>query len=147
MSFQLFSNEVHVRVIALVLNQKDEPHFRSVNDFKTDALLEIAHSRTAAMREMGKERAEGSVTFFAGELVKAANEGEGGDVDRALSSLTMCCWLVDLIYGGVSESEVRSHDLHFVVRDDGAIARTYAPAGSPEPDVEAMMAKAVWPDR
>ncbi|MCM2547255.1 hypothetical protein [Burkholderia glumae] len=147
MSFQLFSNEVHVQVVALVLNKKDEPHFRSVNNFKTDALLEIAHSRAAAMREMGRERAEGSVTFFAGELVKAVNQGENADVDRALSSLTMCCWLVDIIYGGVSEDEVRSHDLHFVVRDDAAIARTYVPGGSPEPEIEAMMAKAVWPDR
>ncbi|WP_175836199.1 hypothetical protein [Burkholderia multivorans] len=135
-----------MKVFALVLNAAREPHFRSVDDLNTEAFLDLAASKNAAMQALKKEAAEGSVTYYAGELVKAVNEGERPDVDRAVTSLTMCTWLVDQIHGNLSADLLRRSDLHFVVRHDGAVARTYVPAGQPEPEVDDMMAQAAWPD-
>ncbi|KWO10360.1 hypothetical protein WM26_18585 [Burkholderia cepacia] len=135
-----------MKVFALVLNAAREPHFRSTDDLKTEAFLDLAASKKTAMQALNKEAAEGSVTYYAEELVKAVNEGEHPDVNRAVMSLAMCTWLVDEIHGNMSADLLRRSDLHFVVRHDGAVARTYLPAGRPEPEVNDMMFRAVWPD-
>ncbi|KVN40321.1 hypothetical protein WT12_28885 [Burkholderia territorii] len=130
----------------MVLNAAREPHFRSVDDLETEAFLELAASRKSAMQALSKDIAEGSVTYYAGELVKAVNEGERPDVDRAVMSMAMCTWLVDEIFGNMDADLLRRSDLHIVVRHDSAVARTYVPAGQPEPKVDDMLARVTWPD-
>ncbi|MEX3629919.1 MAG: hypothetical protein VB138_11000 [Burkholderia sp.] len=141
------NQEDSMRVFTLVLNEDREPHFRAVDSLDATNLLDIASTRAPGMRDLGEEKANGSVPFFAQQLVSAVNGGEHRDVKEAITNMTMCCWLVDSIYGGMKPETLHHIDVEFVVRNDGAIARTYVPHGRPEPGVEDMLARATWPDR
>jgi hypothetical protein len=134
-----------MRIITLVLNAEGEPHFRTINELDTDGLLGQIAEREATVHAWGEEKAAAAVPAFAQDLLKAVEGGENNDVDIAVCRMALACMLVDRFVGGMDTGELQRLDLRFVVRHDGAVARTYVPAGSPDPDVSDMVA-VTWAD-
>lgn len=87
------------------------------------ALIAMSSSRVAAFKLHGREYAEGSIPFFAKELI-SASEGKNASDDevyRQAANIVMTAWLTDSIYDGVTEEQFINSNLSFVYSSDGAV--------------------------
>lgn len=121
-----------MKVTTLVLNPAGDPHFRSEEHFDTANLLKIAEDRVQNCRDKGADWTAGAIPFWAGEVLKAVEEGTDDDLSRATISMVMAAWLFDSIYCGVTAAQYHASDFEFTIAADGVVQHTRVPAAANE---------------
>ncbi len=111
-----------MKVMTLVMNAAGEPHFRSEDQIDIENLFEIAKEREQGARSRGADWTAGAVSFFAGEVVKAVNNGEHHDVTKAIMQMLMAAWLFDSLYCGVTAAHYNESEMEFTITTEGTVA-------------------------
>lgn len=114
-----------MKIYILILNNQDEPYFRSAEEIPTDEVWNSANQRLVQIKGLGLGKAQEVTPAFASELVKAVNEGEHLDVSKAVFKLTVWIEACRIFSEGrsidLSKCNPSESDIHLVISSDGGV--------------------------
>ncbi len=118
-----------MRVVTLVLNSGGQLCFQGKDCYDKDRFAQLLKSGEELTRNAGKKVAIDGVPDLAKDLVLAVLQGDQGDITEAVANLALSTCLIDVVFGGLNPDVLNRLDLRFVVRQDGAVSRSYVPIG------------------